>query len=90
MKKILKENITQEKIDQMQGMIDMSVKILIEIEEQSRKQVLITVGSSFRKYVVDTLDYYHNHIMNFFFYLFLSLDNIIEKLFTLLIWQLIM
>jgi hypothetical protein len=63
MKKILKENITQEKIDQMQGMIDMSVKILIEIEEQSRKQVLITVGSSFRKYVVDTLDYYHNHII---------------------------
>ena len=62
MKKILKENITQEQIDHMQEMIDISVKIVIEIEQQSRKQVLITVGSSFRKSVVDTLDYYQCHI----------------------------
>jgi hypothetical protein len=62
MKKILKENITQEQIDNMQDFINMSMQVLMEIEEQTRKQVLVAVGSSFRSFVVDTLDQYYKNL----------------------------
>lgn len=63
MKRILKEDITQQQIDNMQEMIDMSVKVLEEIEEQSRKQVLVTIGSSFRNFIVYAVNYYSDNLI---------------------------
>ena len=64
MKRILKEDITQEQIDNMQELIDMSMQVLMEVEEQSRKQVAITIGSSFRTFVCDALDFYYKNLKN--------------------------
>ena len=64
MKRILKEDITQEQIDNMQDFINMSMQVLMEVEEQSRKQVAITIGSSFRAFVCETLDYYYKNLKN--------------------------
>ena len=64
MKRILKEDITQEQIDHMQELIDMSMEIVYNLEEESRKQVLVPIGSHFRAFVCETLDYYHKNLKN--------------------------
>jgi hypothetical protein len=62
MEKILKEKITQEQIDDMQKMINMSLDVLYYLEKESRRFVLVPIGSPVRSTICQTIDFFYNKI----------------------------
>jgi hypothetical protein len=62
MKKILKEQITQEQIDDMQKMIDMSLDVLYYLEKESRRYTMVPIGSPVRSTVCQTIDFFYNKL----------------------------
>jgi hypothetical protein len=62
MKKILKEQITQEQIDNMQKMIDMSLDVLYYLEKESRCFAIVPIGSPVRSTICQTIDFFYNKI----------------------------
>ena len=62
MKKILKEQITQQQIDDMQKMIDMSLDVLYYLEKESRRFAIVPIGSPVRSTIYQTIDFFYNKI----------------------------
>jgi hypothetical protein len=62
MKKILKEQITQQQIDDMQKMIEMSLDVLYHLEKESRRFTIVAIGSPVRSAICQTIDFFYNKI----------------------------